>query len=95
MNPPREAKTSMNQTIDMLGSFETSKSEGLKGRMRVAAPNFFPKAWTPFHFGSSGSIEGYESKISQLSDQLDESVKLSHMSGSVDLLSQTLFPAGE
>lgn len=95
LNVPGEAKTSMDQTIDMLGSFlKLAKSKGLKGRMRVAAPNFFPKAWTPFQFGASGSIEGYESKISQLSGQLDESIKLSHMSGSVDLLSQNIVSRG-
>jgi len=95
MNLPGETKDSFRKTIDLIGEFHhLAQSKGLKGRVRISAPNFFPKAWTPFQYAASGGLEEYALKIAQLNKELAGIVAVSSMSESADLLSQNIMSRG-
>jgi radical SAM superfamily enzyme YgiQ (UPF0313 family) len=95
MNLPGEATDSFQKSIDLLGSFyHLATQNGLRGVVRVSAPNSFPKAWTPFQYARSGNMEVYESKIAELTRAFEGTIKISNMAGSVDLLSQNVISRG-
>lgn len=95
MNLPGEAPDSFQKSIDMLGEFyHLAKSRGLSGRVRMSAPNFFPKAGTPFQYAASGSIDTYLDRVNTLERELNGIVKVSNMKDSVDLLSQNIMSRG-
>ncbi len=95
LNLPGEAPDSFKKSIDMLGQFHhLATSRGLKGRVRVSTPNFFPKAWTPFQYAESGSIDTYSEKVATLNTELGGLIAISTMQGSVDLLSQNIMSRG-
>ncbi|MDQ5930696.1 MAG: hypothetical protein QG594_2484, partial [Bacteroidota bacterium] len=95
MNLPGEAQDSFDRSIDMLsGFYDLAKSKGLEGRVRMSAPNFFPKAGTTFQYAPSGEIDEYITKMDLLNYELDGKVKVSSMKGSVDLLSQNIMSRG-
>src|SRR5260370_24562961 len=95
MNVPGEASDSFQKTIDMLGEFyHLAKSRGLSGRVRMSAPNFFPKAGTPFQYAASGEIDPYLERVARLERDLGDAIKVSSMKGDVDLLSQNIMSRG-
>lgn len=95
MNIPGEASDSFQKTIDLVGElYHLAKSKGLPGRVRISAPNFFPKAWTPFQYAPAGGLEQYAEKIEILEKDLGEIVTVSSMKGSVDLMSQNILSRG-
>ncbi len=95
MNLPGEAPDSFDKTINLLGEFyNLAKKKGLPGRVRISAPNFFPKAGTPFQYAASGAIDLYLEKVAVLEKNLGATVKVSSMKGSVDLLSQNILARG-
>jgi radical SAM superfamily enzyme YgiQ (UPF0313 family) len=95
MNLPGEAKDSFQKTIDLIGEFyHLAMAQGLKGRVRMSAPNFFPKAWTPFQYAASGGLEPYALKIAQLNKELAGLVAVSSMAESADLVSQNIMSRG-
>jgi radical SAM superfamily enzyme YgiQ (UPF0313 family) len=95
MNLPGEKEDSLQKTIDLLGHFHAlAKSSGLKGRIRMSMPNFFPKAGTPFQYAASGSMEIYSERIVQLEEGVRGLVTVSSMKDNVDLLSQNIMSRG-
>lgn len=95
MNLPGENQESFQRTIDLIGHFrDLTQSLGMKGRMRMSAPNFFPKAWTPFQYAASGDIDTYHEKIAKLEGVFGDTVKISNMKDNVDLLSQNIMSRG-
>ncbi len=95
LNLPGEAKDSSRKTIDLIGELHhLATAQGLKGRVRMSGPNFFPKAWTPFQYAASGSLDSYTDKVAELEQGLGETVAVSSMKGSVDLLSQNIMSRG-
>lgn len=95
MNLPGEAPDSFQKTIDLIGEFyNLAKTEGLRGRVRISAPNFFPKAGTPFQYAASGGLETYSEKIDTLEKDLGGIVAVSSMKENVDLLSQNIMSRG-
>lgn len=95
MNLPGERKESFQETLDFLGRYyRLTQKHGLKGRFRISAPNFFPKAWTPFQYASAGAIETYEEKIKSLYQAIGEKITITSMSNSVDLMSQNIMSRG-
>lgn len=95
MNLPGEKADSLQKTIDLLGHFHTlAKSSGLKGRIRMSMPNFFPKAGTPFQYAASGNMETYPEKVLKLEQGLQGLVAVSSMKDNVDLLSQNIMSRG-
>lgn len=95
MNLPGEYPESFQRTLDLIGHFrDLTKRLGMKGRMRMSAPNFFPKAWTPFQYAPSGDINLYNDKIHMIEAAHGEGIKVSNMQGNVDLLSQNIMSRG-
>lgn len=95
MNLPGETPDSFRKTVDLIGGLHNlARSKGLKGRVRISAPNFFPKAGTPFQYAPSGGLETYFEKIDTLEKDLGGIVAISSMKGNVDLLSQNIMSRG-
>lgn len=95
MNLPGETMQSFPKTIELIGRFRDLCSQlGLDGRLRLSAPNFFPKAWTPFQYAASGEIPQYIEKIEAMKKHFGDKVHVSNMLGSVDLLSQNVMSRG-
>lgn len=95
INLPGEAADSFQKTVEMIGEFyNLARSKGLQGRMRISAPNFFPKAGTPFQYAPAGAFESYSAKIDQLEKDLGGMITVSNMRGNVDLLSQNIMSRG-
>jgi radical SAM superfamily enzyme YgiQ (UPF0313 family) len=95
MNLPGETDESFDRTIDFVGrSARLAAAEGLQDRFRVSIPNFFPKAWTPFQFAASGSIDRYGERLAALERACGDEVTISGMRESVDLLSQNIMSRG-
>ncbi len=95
MNLPGETPESFQRTVDLIGHFrDLTRRLGMKGRMRMSAPNFFPKAWTPFQYAPSGDINLYNDKIHMIEAVHGDGVKVSNMQGNVDLLSQNIMSRG-
>lgn len=95
MNLPGETPDSFKKTVDLIGELHNlAKSKGLKGRVRISAPNFFPKAGTPFQYAPSGGLGTYSEKIDTLEKDLGGIVAVSSMKGNVDLLSQNIMSRG-
>lgn len=95
LNLAKEAEDSSQKTIDLIMRFhELSKKEGLQGRLRMSAPNFFPKAWTPLQYAESGQIDTYLQKVNLLKESVGPYVAVSSMAESVDLLSQNIMSRG-
>ncbi len=95
INLPGEGKGSFRETLNFIERYYLfTKKKGLKGRFRISVPNFFPKAWTPFQYAESGSIDTYEDKIKLLDDTIGEKIAISSMSNSVDLMSQNIMSRG-
>ncbi len=95
MNLAGESEESFQKTIDLIGHFrDLTRNLDLPGRMRMSAPNFFPKAWTPFQYAASGALDTYHDKISTLQATFGDGVKVSNMAGDVDLLSQNIMSRG-
>ena len=95
MNLPGETPDSFKKTVDLIGELHNvARSKGLKGRVRISAPNFFPKAGTPFQYAPSGGLETYSEKVDALEKDLGGIVAVSSMKANVDLLSQNIMSRG-
>ncbi len=95
LNLAKEAQDSSQKTVDLIMRFyELAQKEGLQGRLRMSAPNFFPKAWTPLQYAESGKIDIYLQKIAVLKNVVGPYVAVSSMAESVDLLSQNIMSRG-
>jgi radical SAM superfamily enzyme YgiQ (UPF0313 family) len=94
-NLPGEAPDSFQKTMDFIDRVARFFEErSLPGRFRISMPNFFPKAWTPFQYAPAGPIEEYIRRIEILERTFGARVKVSHMRGQVDLLSQNVMSRG-
>jgi radical SAM superfamily enzyme YgiQ (UPF0313 family) len=95
MNLPGEGPEAHQKMVDLLGGFyDLAQREGIKGQIRMSAPNFFPKSHTPFQYARSGEINVYEERMAKLAQDLEGKIAVSSMSGSVDLLSQNIMSRG-
>lgn len=95
MNFPGEAPDSFAKTVDLVGEFhDLTQKLGMPGNVRVAMPNFFPKAGTPFQYAASGGLDVYPEKIAQLEKSVGDKLSITTMKGSVDLLSQNIMSRG-
>ena len=95
MNLPGEAGDGLQKTIDLLGNFHRlAVARGLKGRMRMSIPNFFPKAGTPFQYAASGDLARYPERVARLKAGVADFMHVSSMDQNVDLLSQNIMSRG-
>lgn len=92
---PLEAGDTFQKTLDLIGEFDhLTKGLGMSGNVRVAMPNFFPKAGTPFQYAPSGDLAAYPGKIAALESGVGDTVTVTSMKGNVDLLSQNVMSRG-
>lgn len=95
LNLPGEDPSSFARTVEFIDDLQVhAVALGLPGRLRISAPNFFPKAWTPFQYAASGGLDVYEDRLRIMQTTFGDRVKVSNMSGDVDLLSQNIMSRG-